>query len=145
MLNSLLDIYENWDRQLKLIGKPFYLKIWLYDPRFTSSQVVCALGEKIEYYNSLFFSDGKVISFTVSKFLKAERINQFEFQLCLDEEILDDNDFPERKFYRSDSDYASDQKYLTKLKSGKARIEEIISDGEKYNAYFVKKRQCLGW
>ena len=139
ILNALIDIYESWEYQLKLNGEPYYLKIWLFDPRFSSSQVVCAIGERIKYYESLFYSDMKKKEFPTDKFLKLECLSQFDFQVYLDEEILDDNDFPERKFYQSDSDYAYDQRYLTKLKNGKARIEEIISDGEKYNAYFVKK------
>jgi len=139
ILNALLDIYQSWDEQLKIIGKPYYLKIWLFDPRFSSSQVVCAIGQKIEYYETLFYSDMKTTEFPTDKFLKVERLSQFDFEVYLDEEVHDDNDFPERKFYQSNSDYTYDQRYLSKLKNGKARINEIISNGEKYNEYFVKK------
>lgn len=33
ILNALLDIYESWDLHLKKMNIPYYLKIWLYEPR----------------------------------------------------------------------------------------------------------------
>ena len=138
ILNALIDIYESWEYQLKLNGEPYYLKIWLFDPRFIKSQIVCAIGHKLNFYDSVFYSDNTERTFPLNNFSKIERISQFCFESYLDEEITTDDDF-ERNLYKSNSDYIHDQKYLTKLKNGKARIEEIISDGEKYNAYFVKK------
>ena len=34
MVSALLDIYENWKLQLDKLGQNYYLKIWLYEPRF---------------------------------------------------------------------------------------------------------------
>ena len=45
ILNGLIDIYESWKVQLNNLGKPYYLKIWLFEPRFSKSQVVCAIAD----------------------------------------------------------------------------------------------------
>ena len=37
MLNGLFDIYDQWKKQLDNFGKPYYLKIWLYDNRFSKT------------------------------------------------------------------------------------------------------------
>ncbi|MBO0932592.1 hypothetical protein [Fibrella aquatilis] len=54
IIESLLDIYDHWEHQLAELGEPYYLKIWLYDPDFRESQVVCAIGEKINHYERVF-------------------------------------------------------------------------------------------
>src|SRR5688572_16639298 len=55
MLKGLLDIYHNLKTQLDEIGQPYYLRIWLFDPRFSQSQVVCAIGDSIDFYKDTFF------------------------------------------------------------------------------------------
>ena len=54
ILAGLLDIYDNLKQQLDARGKPYYLKIWLYEPRVSKSQVVCAVGERILHYENIF-------------------------------------------------------------------------------------------
>src|SRR5690606_9522052 len=54
MLKGLLEIYESWKIELEKLNKPYYLKIWLCEPRFSRSQIVCAIDDKIDYYENLF-------------------------------------------------------------------------------------------
>ncbi|MEL1246235.1 hypothetical protein AAEO56_18315 [Flavobacterium sp. DGU11] len=54
MLNGLFDIYENWKMQLDKMGEPYYLKIWLYEPNFSKSEVVCAIRDKLHKYDNTF-------------------------------------------------------------------------------------------
>src|SRR4051794_26854525 len=49
IISALEEIYDNWKIQLDKLNEPYYLKIWLYEPRVSKSQVVCAIGERIEY------------------------------------------------------------------------------------------------
>lgn len=55
-LHHLIEIYRAWKKQLDATKKkePYYLKIWLGDPEFMDSQVVAALGPKMDYYEQLF-------------------------------------------------------------------------------------------
>ena len=55
MLNGLLDIYEDWKKQLDKLGQPYYLKVWLFEPRFSQSQVVCAIGDNVDFYENTFY------------------------------------------------------------------------------------------
>jgi hypothetical protein len=54
ILSGLIDIYHSWKSTLDEIGQPYYLKIWLFEPRFSRSQVVCAIGDRIDYYENMF-------------------------------------------------------------------------------------------
>ncbi|MDN4617549.1 hypothetical protein QCD85_05535 [Paenibacillus sp. PsM32] len=45
IFGAMIEVYESWYQQLKLLNEPFYLKIWLYDPNFISSQIVVAFRE----------------------------------------------------------------------------------------------------
>ncbi len=54
ILQSLIAIYTAWEKELELLEKPYYLKIWLFDNNFSTSQVVCAIGDTIDYYENLF-------------------------------------------------------------------------------------------
>jgi hypothetical protein len=75
MLSGLIDIYESWKEQLDKLEQPYYLKLWLFTTRFSKSQVVCAIGEKIEYYENVFFKPDK------DKILALENFGSLKAQL----------------------------------------------------------------
>ncbi|KZL51011.1 hypothetical protein PN488_13175 [Nodularia spumigena CS-591/12] len=54
ILSAMFEIYHNWKKQLIERGEPFYLKIWLFHPRFSHSQVVAGIGERIDWYENVF-------------------------------------------------------------------------------------------
>jgi hypothetical protein len=54
IINGLGKIYERWKDELDKLNKPYYLKIWIYEPRLSKSQVVCTIDERIEHYENLF-------------------------------------------------------------------------------------------
>jgi len=53
--DGLYTIFNQWYTQLKALEEPYYLCIWLFEDRVERSQVVCAIGDKIEFYNNTFF------------------------------------------------------------------------------------------
>jgi hypothetical protein len=63
IFGAMLEVYESWRRTLLDGGRPFYLKIWLYDPHFIESQIVAAVGERIDRYENLFIPDTLAKSF----------------------------------------------------------------------------------
>lgn len=66
--NGLYIIFNQWHTQLKALEEPYYLCIWLFEDRVERSQVVCATGDKIEFYNNTFFKlEEKRLFKTVSK------------------------------------------------------------------------------
>ncbi len=54
ILSAMFEIYHNWKNQLIEMREPFYLKIWLFHPRFSNSQVVAGIRERIDWYENIF-------------------------------------------------------------------------------------------
>jgi len=53
ILSGLEKIYDSWKTELDKLAKPYYLKIWLYEPTLSKSRVVCGIDERIEYYQNI--------------------------------------------------------------------------------------------
>lgn len=54
VLAAFLDILRSWHGALEATGEPFYLRLWLFDPRFDRTQVVAATGDRIRWYEGSF-------------------------------------------------------------------------------------------
>ena len=54
ILAAFLDILDAWRERLEAAGEPYYLELWLFHPDFHDTQVVAAMGERLEYYRTLF-------------------------------------------------------------------------------------------
>jgi hypothetical protein len=90
MLNGLIDIYHSWKKQMDKSGQTYYLKIWLYEPRFAKSQVVCAVGDRIDYYENLFIkSDKKKQLMTVNYCNLKSKLDVLNWQYRLDEDHIE--------------------------------------------------------
>ncbi len=53
LLDSLIDIYHSWQRDTD-ITQQYYLKIWVFEKNFMSSQVVIARDEYYNFYDDTF-------------------------------------------------------------------------------------------
>lgn len=97
MLNGLLDIYENWKTQLDEFGQAYYLKIWLFEPRFSQSQVVCAIGDSIDFYENTFYKPEleKAIQLANYGALKT-RLSKLSWDYRLDEDHYDNTEVGNR-------------------------------------------------
>jgi hypothetical protein len=116
IINGLIDIYHSWKDQLRQSGKPYYLKIWLCEPRFLSSQVVCAIGDKIEYYENLFFKPDNSKFLQVNAFGKLNNFLQnFTAEYYWDEDHFTNNELGNPDSYSSKEYYLETKKWFTKL------------------------------
>ncbi|WP_243347785.1 hypothetical protein [Parabacteroides sp. FAFU027] len=106
ILEGLLDIYQSWKEQLDKSGKPYYLKIWLYEPRFSKSQVVCAVGERIAHYETLFDKPekNKIWKSTLPARIK-DRFSKLNCGYSWDEECYGNDYVGSSEAYASLSDY----------------------------------------
>lgn len=121
ILQAMIEIYQSWDAKLRELGQPYYLKIWLYDPRFASSQVVAAIGDSVEYYETLFSKDEKKTKFPSEKFKVLNiNINKFSWELYKDEFVI------------FESENLDDQRYLNfiKKKAYKLQEEKVLEQDE---------------
>ncbi|USZ14213.1 hypothetical protein NGM44_07395 [Moraxella sp. FZFQ2102] len=53
-IQGLFDIYQHWKIQLDSLNQPYYLKIWLFQNKISHSQVVCAIGDYLHFYDNTF-------------------------------------------------------------------------------------------
>jgi len=60
IVKSLLKIFDNWSKILNELNIKSYLKIWIMDKRFIHSQVVVAVGEQIDFYDTAFVQRDKI-------------------------------------------------------------------------------------
>ncbi|RYE25367.1 MAG: hypothetical protein EOP45_04850 [Sphingobacteriaceae bacterium] len=143
MLSGLIDIYDTWKEQLDKLGQPYYLKLWLFTTRFSKSQVVCATGDKIKYYENVFFKPDKDKILALDNFgtLKA-RLAKLTWDYHLDEDHYDDSTVGEPELYASRQEYLDTQTWFTRLLKKPHRIEEVqeqIDDNHRTGLYSFKR------
>ena len=118
ILNGLIDIYESWEQQLNKLNEPYYLKIWLFMPRFSKSQVVCSIGNSIDLYKNTFSTPENVIPFKNNYIgIIKNRMETFSWEHRIDEEFLDNTEIGNPEDYATLKDYQENKKWLeAKLK-----------------------------
>ncbi len=102
LFSSLLNFYSNWKNELDKNFDNYYLKIWLYYPRFKNSQIVAAIGNKIKHYESNFEKSDLIKEFPKQEFKNEnERILKFDWELNNDYDYYSENDNYDHKFYKN--------------------------------------------
>ncbi|UJP64743.1 hypothetical protein [Mongoliitalea daihaiensis] len=116
ILKGLLDIYEAWKSQLDKLGQPYYLKIWLFEPRFSQSQVVCAIGDNVDFYENTFFNPEKSKVLNEDNYGELQgRLESFIWEYRLDEDHYDNTEVGEPEIYASRQDYEDIKIWFAKL------------------------------
>lgn len=141
MLNGLLDIYENWKTQLDKLGQPYYLKVWLFEPRFSQSQVVCAIGDNVGFYENTFFKPDteKTIQLDSYGTIKT-KLSKLNWDYRLDEDHYDNTEVGEPENYASRQDYEDTVKWFDKLLKTPHRTHKFKEPiGEAKESYSFKR------
>jgi len=141
MLNGLLDIYEDWKNQLDKLGQPYYLKVWLFEPRFSQSQVVCAIGDNVDFYENTFYKPdtNKTIQLDNYGSLKA-KLSKLNWDYRLDEDQYDNTEVDEPGIYASRQDYEDTVKWFNKLLKKPHRTHKFKEPiGEMTESYSFKR------
>ena len=144
MFETLLDIYINWKEQLDKIGQPYYLKIWYFDQRFSASQVVCAIGERIDYYENLFFKPVYDKTMSVERYNAIKpKINKFSWDYRFDEDHIDKNWIGEQEQYLTIKDYEDSKKWYKSTMQKPHRTTIITNSANEVEEYYSFKRGDL--
>lgn len=116
ILNGLIEIYNSWKTELDDSGENYYLKIWLFEPRFSSSQVVCAIGDYLNFYENTFFKPDESKKFNPEKYgqLKNE-IENFNWEYRLDEDHFNNSEPGEPELYATLADYEEEKRWFEKM------------------------------
>ncbi len=141
ILNGLLDIYEDWKTQLDKLGQPYYLKIWLFEPRFSQSQVVCAIGDNVDFYENTFYKPETDKNIQLDSYgLLKTKLSKLNWDYRLDEEHYDNTEVGEAEIYASRQDYEDTVKWFDKLLKKPHRTHKFIEPiGETTESYSFKR------
>lgn len=96
LLNEMIDVYLNWYEKMTMEDENFYLKIWLYEPDFISSQIVVSYKDCINTYNDTFDKNLTVKKFPFYKYesLK-DKLALFDWEAHIDTEMYWDEELKE--------------------------------------------------
>ena len=118
IIENLIKIYYDWEKELKKINKNYYLAIWLCEPRLLKSEVVCAIDEKIHFYESECFKDslkqGKLNSNNYGTLYND--LDKFKWERKIDFEIYSESKTPKEN-YIIPKEYYQNLKLFKKLES----------------------------
>ena len=127
IIQTLLETYFEWKKELDKLNKDYYLAIWLYNPRMLKSEVVCAIDEKISYYeNECFLTSEKKSNFGFNQFGELST----ELQKLTWEKKIDMDSFHEweinwpKEQYEIEKEYYKDQRFYKKLIQEKFHVVE---------------------
>ena len=140
ILLGLIDIYNNWKQTLDNLGIDYYLKIWLFDPRFSKSQVVCAIGEDIDFYENTFFKPENNRQIKSDNYGEiAPLINEFDWEYRFDEWCLDNSDPRNWGLKLSNIEFENEKRYIAKMLKKQHRTEKFDNPiGDATESYAFK-------
>lgn len=138
ILESLIEIFNSWEAQLKTLDKPYYLAVWLNEPYIENSQVVCAIDGYLNFYDSTYYRPEKQKKLSTQNYGKLKNdLAVFNWTYALDEHHFSNEDMEETaEIYATKKDYYAMQKwYKNQLK----RAPRIMK-GTANNTYYSTKK-----
>ncbi|MBF4465163.1 hypothetical protein [Flavobacterium sp. LC2016-12] len=140
---GLQEIYNNWKIELDKLNQPYFLKIYLFEPRISKSQVICAIGkEKIEYYENFYQITDNKSDLNFQKILSPG----FKWRTHSDDDMYSEQELltPE-SYYHKEDDYNYCKRLLKKLqKKNYTKIKTEDEYGEDYLYYVPKGKVLIG-
>lgn len=123
IIEAFSDIYDLWKEELDKLNLEYYLKIWIIFPHFRESQLVCAINDKIDWYNNV-FAEGEDIVFPKHKFSEQSNkiLNKYNWKHVVNINLLD-----EENYVGDEQDYVSLQDY----EEVKKRFERFLKTEHK--------------
>ncbi len=115
ILNGLIRIYTEWKKQLEELNEEFYLKIWLFEPRFSKSQVVCGVKERIDFYNSNFYKADEKLKCHGTDYEKHPSFQDFNWDIKIDEIYFDKSDLGTPDEFDSVKEYEENKRWFNNL------------------------------
>ncbi len=127
IVQLLFEIHDRWKIELEKLNKPYYLAIWLCEPQIIRSDVVCAIGERIDMYTDNWFDksekDNSIIKEAYGK--SQDQFDRFSWErkkLYDTHSPIDYNWTKEQ--YDNIENYYWDQRYYKKVLPKCKKVEE---------------------
>lgn len=116
IIESLIEIFNSWETQLKTLDKPYYLAIWLNEPNIENSQVVCAIDDYLNFYDITYYRPEKQKKIPTQNYGKLKNdLDAFNWIYALDEHRFTNEDIDETAdVYATIKDYYTMQRWYKK-------------------------------
>jgi len=133
IIAGILEIHNCWKQELDKLNEPYYLRIWFYNNDVSNSQVVCAIGECLDFYEITFHKPKN------NKPFPSDSLGlQWEYRLNENHFTVDEIGEPD-EFY-SLEDYIDNKKMIERImKNPKTRISKFTNKEGKTTTYYSEK------
>lgn len=133
IVETFSDVYELWKKELDKLNLEYYLKIWIMFPNFRDSQIVCAINDKINWYENV-FAEGENIDFPSRKFSDKSNaiLSKYDWEHVVHINLLDEENYVgDVQDYASLQDYEEVKKKFERFLKTKHKTTNI--DGKTYH------------
>lgn len=140
ILESLLTIFESWKNQIQSLNQPYYLKLWLYEPDISKSQIVCSIGSLLDFYNLTFYKPESKKKFNTSTYgnLKG-RLEKLQWEFALDETFIYPSELGTESDYCTKEDFLEEKKwYSNQINKAHRKIEDKSGNINSSTCYAIK-------
>ncbi len=127
MLSGLLDIHDSWKNQLDQHGEPYRLKLWLFDPWLSASQVVCEIGDiEGSFYTEIGYKPDYSRSIDLRTYGSlADRMSRFDWEYRWNEVAYDNTDKPDPADFSTLEEYEAEKRWFEKLLRKSHRTDRL--------------------
>lgn len=141
ILEVLLDTYDSWKTTLDTLDEPYYLKIWLYDQRFSKSQVVCGIKSFLDFYENTFYKPEDQKKIDPANYGKlSSRIQSLDWEYAWDEEHFDNTSIGEIDEYATEKDFYETRRWFKeRLKKPHRKIKNPDPDSDVKEYYSFRR------
>mgnify|MGYP005991921725 CR=1 FL=1 len=137
IIAGIFTIYNSWKKQLEGLNKPYYLKIWFFPHDVSKCQVVCAIGDFLNFYDNTFYKPKENKPFPENK-------NGLEWKYRHQEHHITEDDIGSPEEFYTYQDYISRKKWVQGVMNNpKTRISTYPDDDETPTYYSIK--ECDVW
>ncbi len=137
IVQLLFEIHDKWKVELEKLNTPYYLAIWLCEPQIIRSEVVCALGERIEMYSDNWFDNSEknpsIIKEAYGK--SQDQFDRFQWERKNLYDIHEYIDYsrPKEK-YKDQKQFYTNLRYYKRIKENATKIID-----EKYGKTYYER------
>jgi len=140
-ISALIDIYNSWKEQLEKLDQPYYLRIRLFNQRFSKSDVICAIGNKIEHYENSYSESNELESLNLDNFGHLKfRLEKFNWDYRIDEDYYDNCTLGTVDEYASIQSYNESKTWFNKLLKSPHRTVEFDNPIDERTECYLFKR-----
>lgn len=141
IVESFIEIYNHWKTELDNLNVDYYLKIWIFFPNFRESQVVCAINERMDWYNNLFFENQEKLEFPHYQFSNKSNLllNKLNWENKSWEQVFDENEVGNEKEYANKKDYLDHKKWFEDFLKSEHRTHQFEDENKAIQTYHYLK------